>query len=105
MSFNLCKKIEGIETLVNIEKLYLLGNMFKIVTFILFYNINFYQIENLGVKPKCWSLELGDNKLRAIENLGGLMNLKELFLAKNKIETIERLPNYQHLKIISLQVR
>jgi protein phosphatase 1 regulatory subunit 7 len=65
MSFNRFKKLENVERLVKLKKLYLVHNQIG-------------KIENLDTLVGLELLELGDNKLRSIENLDMLKNLTQV---------------------------
>jgi len=90
LSYNNIRKIEKLENLTNLEYLYLCSNKIS-------------KIENLDTLTKLISLELGANRIRKIENLPDSPNLKELHLATNKISKIENLPKYEKLRVLTFQ--
>lgn len=65
LSFNRLGKIENLDELVNLKKLYLVHNQI-------------FKIENLDKLTELELLELGDNKIRVIENLEKLEKLTQL---------------------------
>jgi len=89
LSFNLFRKIQGLDNLTKLHKIFLLSNKFT-------------QIENIGHLTNLKMLELGDNRIRKIENVSSLMHLEELYLGKNKITSIENLSSLSNLKILAL---
>lgn len=127
ISFNRVRKIENLEGLINLKKIFLCANKIS-------------RIENLNHLKNLEHLELGDNHIRVciaplginsitirvcellcqylliwkllvlffllqvIENLDGLTNLNSIFLGKNKITKLQNLDSLINLKILGVQV-
>lgn len=116
MSFNLLRKVEGLEQLASLKKLFLLHNKIS-------------SIANLDRFPCLEMLELGSNRIRVrppwgrghggggatgqllicvslqvIENLDALSSLQSLFLGTNKITKLQNLDGLHHLTVLSIQV-
>lgn len=127
ISFNRVRKIENLEGLINLKKIFLCANKIS-------------RIENLNHLKNLEHLELGDNQIRVgkaplginsitihvcellcpylsiwklfvlffllqvIENLDGLTNLNSIFLGKNKITKLQNLDSLINLKILGVQV-
>uniref|UniRef100_A0A8C2ECK3 Protein phosphatase 1, regulatory (inhibitor) subunit 7 n=1 Tax=Cyprinus carpio TaxID=7962 RepID=A0A8C2ECK3_CYPCA len=90
VSFNLLRKIEGLDCLTKIKKLFLLHN--KITS-----------IANLDQMTSLQMLELGSNRIRVIENLDSLTTLESLFLGTNKISQLQNLDGLHNLMVLSIQ--
>lgn len=90
ISINRLHKIEGLDNLVNLKKLYLVNNRIEV-------------IENLSSLVNLETLELGANRIRKIENLDNLVNLTQLYLGKNRIAKLENLDNLKLLTLLSIQ--
>lgn len=97
LSFNNIKHIEGLETLAQLEDLYLVSNRIKKVRAA-------DQIERLAPKPRAKMIELSANKIEKIENLEGFPALAQLYLNKNRIAKIENLFHVRHIQLLGLSV-
>ncbi len=93
LSFNRISKIENLDSLVNLEKLYLASNRIS-------------EVEGLSSLKKLQVLELGANRITHIhpESLVNQTELRELWLGKNRIEHMHelacfRFPNLQQLSL------
>jgi len=89
LSFNKIRKINCLENLSKLQKLYISAN--KIV-----------EVRGLGSLVNLKLLELGANRIRKVENIEHMQNLEELWLGKNKITTMA-LPPLPNLKRVSFQ--
>lgn len=113
MSFNVLRKVEGLEQLTSLKKLFLLHNKIS-------------SIANLDHFTCLEMLELGSNRIRVrpegagekgggahllicvslqvIENLDALSSLQSLFLGTNKITKLQNLDGLHNLTVLSIQV-
>ena len=95
LSWNNIKKVEGLETLVELEDLilgdgdYLMGNEIS-------------KIEGLDTLTKLKYLDLSFNHIKRIEGLEHLENLEDLYLTHNQITEIEGLESLKNLREIDL---
>ena len=107
LAFNVISKIENIDHLVNLEKLYLLSNKIKKVGHLSINNIYLLYILKLENIPKFKNLSLfdvGSNKIQEIENLENIWYVKDLCFAKNKIKEIKNLDIFVNLESLALSV-
>lgn len=113
MSFNILRKVEGLEQLTSLKKLFLLHNKIS-------------SIANLDHFTCLEMLELGSNRIRVrreglwekggnaqllicvslqvIDNLDALSSLQSLFLGTNKITKLQNLDGLHNLTVLSIQV-
>ena len=75
-------RIENLETLTELEELYLAENKIE-------------KIENLDALKKLKTLDLSFNYIQIVENLGSLSMLEELWLSHNKMGNFA---DFEHLK-------
>ncbi|XP_033085408.1 protein phosphatase 1 regulatory subunit 7 isoform X8 [Trachypithecus francoisi] len=83
------KAIENIDTLTNLESLFLGKN--KIT-----------KLQNLDALTNLTVLSMQSNRLTKIEGLQNLVNLRELYLSHNGIEVIEGLENNNKLTMLDI---
>jgi len=77
ISYNLLRKIEGLDELANLEKLFLCANKIKL-------------IENLENQKCLQTVELGCNRICMIEGLESSKDtLEELYLGRNRLESLK----------------
>lgn len=84
------KRIDNLQTFVNLKVLYLESNCIK-------------KIENLGSLKHLTSLYLHQNLIEKIEGLEGLENLVTLNLSENMISTVENLGHNKRINSILLK--
>lgn len=88
-TYNSITKIEGLDNLINISKLYLNSNQIT-------------KIEGLDNLTNISILYLNSNQITKIEGLDNLINISELALYSNQITKIEGLDNLINISILYL---
>ncbi len=89
LNFNQITKINGLETLVNLNSLHLQNN-------------NISKLRKLKSNPNLKSLQVFDNQISEIDGLEELKDLEILNLRNNKIEEIKGLDHIVNLKRLDL---
>ena len=93
MSFNRIKKVQALDQLVNLRKLYLANNRLSEIPEDAFKSLRCLEV-----------IDLGANRIRKMGSyLNVLENLKELWLGKNKIEKIEGIDKLKNLVRLDVQ--
>ncbi|OQV15264.1 putative Protein phosphatase 1 regulatory subunit 7 [Hypsibius exemplaris] len=90
LSFNRIGRIENLNSLTCLKKLFLESNRIE-------------KMENLSHLVNLELLELGCNRIRVIEGLENLRNITALYLGKIKLSKIAHLEHHPKLTILSLQ--
>lgn len=113
MSFNILRKVEGLEQLTSLKKLFLLHNKISgIANLDHFTCLEMLELGSNRIRVRAKGLwEKGGNgqlltcvSLQVIENLDALSSLQSLFLGTNKIPKLQNLDGLHNLTVLSIQV-
>jgi len=91
MGDNRIRKIENIDTLVNLKELHLAKNKLQVV-------------ENIGHLKKMYMLTLQANFIEEITGLEDLPDLEQIYFQQNKIKKISGIESLKKLEILDLAV-
>ena len=89
MGDNRIRKIENIETLVNLKELHLAKNKIQV-------------IENIGHLKKLYMLTLQANFISVMTGMEDLEQLEQVYFQQNRITKISALENLKNLEILDL---